>query len=109
MRIGFVGTGLMGSRMAAHLVSPEHELFVYNRTRSKTAGLEAQGATVCESPADVASRVEVLFSMLSDPDAVQAAALGTDGFLDALPGGRDLGRLQYGPSGVLPSYGGRCN
>ena len=87
MRIGFVGTGLMGSRMAAHLVSPEHELFVYNRTRSKTAGLEAQGATVCESPADVASRVEVLFSMLSDPDAVQAAALGTDGFLDALPGG----------------------
>nr|MDA3950107.1 NAD(P)-dependent oxidoreductase [Spirochaeta sp.] len=87
MRIGFIGTGLMGSRMAANLLSEDDELFVYNRTRSKAEGLEARGATVMESPGAVAQEVEILFSMLADPHAVEAAALGTDGFLPHLKKG----------------------
>lgn len=81
MRIGFIGTGLMGSRMAANLLREDDELVVYNRTKAKTEALEAKGAIVMESPGAVAEAVEILFSMLTGPEAVEEAALGTDGFL----------------------------
>jgi 3-hydroxyisobutyrate dehydrogenase/glyoxylate/succinic semialdehyde reductase len=87
MRIGFVGTGLMGSRMAANVLSKDDELLVYNRTRSKAEALQAHGATVMESPGAVAQKVEILFSMLTGPEAVEVAALGTNGFLPHLKEG----------------------
>jgi 3-hydroxyisobutyrate dehydrogenase-like beta-hydroxyacid dehydrogenase len=84
MRIGFIGLGIMGSRMAANLQKHSYDLVVFNRTRAKALPLIDNGATFAESAAKVAERVEVLFTMLAHPDAVEQAALGRNGFLSHL-------------------------
>jgi 3-hydroxyisobutyrate dehydrogenase-like beta-hydroxyacid dehydrogenase len=81
MKIGFIGLGIMGSRMAANLQKHGHSLVVFNRTRTKAQPLLDKGATVAESPAKLAERVDVLFTMLAQPDAVAQAALRANGFL----------------------------
>ncbi|MDJ0757327.1 MAG: NAD(P)-dependent oxidoreductase [Ardenticatenaceae bacterium] len=83
MKVGFIGLGIMGSRMAANLLSNGVELMIHNRTTEKGASLLDQGATWAEKPADLAE-AEVVFSMLAHPDAVLALALGEGGFLNAL-------------------------
>lgn len=84
MQIGFVGTGIMGSQMARHLVEAGYSVVVHNRTSEKTAGLIEKGATWAGSPAAVAAQVDILFTMLAHPEAVEASAFGKDGFLEAL-------------------------
>jgi 3-hydroxyisobutyrate dehydrogenase/glyoxylate/succinic semialdehyde reductase len=84
MKIGFIGLGIMGSRMAANLQKHGYDLVVFNRTRAKAQPLIDDGATFAESPAKVAEQVDVLFTMLAHPDAVEQAALGRDGFLSHL-------------------------
>src|SRR6266568_1939065 len=81
MKIGFIGLGIMGSRMAANLQKHGHSLVVFNRTREKAEPLIAEGAEWADSPATLARQVEVVFTMLAHPDAVEEAALGEDGFL----------------------------
>jgi len=81
MKIGFIGLGIMGSRMAANVQKHGHSLVVFNRTREKAEPLMAEGAEWEDSPAALALRVEVIFTMLAHPDAVEEAALGEDGFL----------------------------
>jgi 3-hydroxyisobutyrate dehydrogenase-like beta-hydroxyacid dehydrogenase len=81
MKIGFIGLGIMGSRMAANLQKHGYDLVVFNRTRPKAQPLIDNGATFAESPAKVAEQVDVLFTMLAHPNAVEQAALGRDGFL----------------------------
>src|SRR4029077_3068892 len=84
MKIGFIGLGIMGSRMAANLQKHGHDLVVFNRTRAKAQPLLDNGATFAESPARLAEEVDVLFTMLAHPDAVELTALGADGFLEPL-------------------------
>jgi 3-hydroxyisobutyrate dehydrogenase/glyoxylate/succinic semialdehyde reductase len=84
MKIGFIGLGLMGSRMAANLRKQGDDLVVFNRTRAKAQPLLEQGATFAESPAKLAEQVDILFTMLAHPDAVEQTALGRDGFLSHL-------------------------
>src|SRR5437879_805798 len=81
MKIGFIGLGIMGSRMAANLQKHGHSLVLFNRTREKAEALIADGGTWADSPAALALQVEVIFTMLAHPDAVEQAALGKDGFL----------------------------
>lgn len=85
--IGFIGMGIMGSRMAANLQKNGHKLAVYNRTASKAQKLSAGGATVADSPAGLAGQVDVLVTMVANPQAVQGVALGANGFLDQLKPG----------------------
>src|ERR1700736_1928329 len=84
MKIGFIGLGIMGSRMAANLQKHGYSLVVFNRTRGKAQPLLDQGATFADSPAKLAEQVDVLFTMLAHPDAVEQAALGANGFLGYL-------------------------
>jgi 3-hydroxyisobutyrate dehydrogenase-like beta-hydroxyacid dehydrogenase len=84
MRIGFIGLGIMGSRMAANLQKHGYAMVVFNRTCSKAEPLRKQGATVAESPARVAAQADMLFTMLSQPEAVEQMALCSDGFLNHL-------------------------
>jgi 3-hydroxyisobutyrate dehydrogenase/glyoxylate/succinic semialdehyde reductase len=100
MKIGFIGLGIMGSRMAANLQKGGHSLVVYNRTREKAAPLLAGGATWAGSPAQVAAQVEIVFTMLAPTQAVTDAALGEDGLLSAL----EPGRLWVDCSTVNPSF-----
>jgi 3-hydroxyisobutyrate dehydrogenase/glyoxylate/succinic semialdehyde reductase len=74
----------MGSRMAANLQTHGHSLVVFNRTRAKAEPLLGPCGTFADSPAKLAEEVDVLFTMLPDPEAVEQMALGTNGFLDHL-------------------------
>ena len=84
MRIGFIGLGIMGSRMAANLEKQGHLLVVFNRTPAKAEPLLGRCGRFADSPAKVAEQVDVLFTMLAHPDAVEEAALAADGFLNHL-------------------------
>ncbi|KAA5541182.1 NAD(P)-dependent oxidoreductase [Adhaeribacter rhizoryzae] len=86
MKIGFIGLGIMGSRMAANLIKAGHDLVVYNRTASKAEPLVAIGAKQVASPEEVARECRLIFTMLSTPESVEEAAVGAQGFLRALPG-----------------------
>jgi 3-hydroxyisobutyrate dehydrogenase-like beta-hydroxyacid dehydrogenase len=84
MKIGFIGLGIMGSRMAANLQKQGHCLILFNRTRAKAEPLLGACGKFADSPAELAGQVDVLFTMLAHPDAVEQAALGADGFLNHL-------------------------
>src|SRR5438874_691925 len=84
MKIGFIGLGIMGSRMAANLQKHGYPLVVFNRTRDKAEPLLGPCGTFSDSPAKLAEQVDVLFTMLAHPDAVEQAALGANGFLHHL-------------------------
>jgi 3-hydroxyisobutyrate dehydrogenase len=81
MRIGWIGTGVMGAPMAAHLQSAGHDLLVFNRTRGKEKPLLEKGAAWCESPAEVAAESEIIFTMVGLPVDVQEVYLGENGVL----------------------------
>ncbi len=81
MKTGFIGLGIMGSRMAANMQKHGVSLVMFNRTRAKAEPLLGSCGTFSDSPAKLAEQVDVLFTMLADPDAVEQAALGANGFL----------------------------
>ncbi len=82
MKIGFIGLGLMGVRMANNLLDNGNELIVYNRTKDKAETLIKKGAVIAESPSEVGKQVNIIFTMLSDPSAVEEVAFGENGFLN---------------------------
>jgi 3-hydroxyisobutyrate dehydrogenase-like beta-hydroxyacid dehydrogenase len=84
MKIGFIGLGIMGSRMAANLQKQGYSLVVFNRTRAKAEPLLGPCGAFSDSRAKLAEQVDVLFTMLAHPEAVEQAALGENGFLDHL-------------------------
>ena len=100
MRIGFIGLGIMGSRMAANLQKGGHCLVVYNRTREKAEPLLSRGAIWADSPAALAPQVELVFTMLAHPGAVEQAALSEDGFFWHL----ETGQTWVDCSTVNPSF-----
>ncbi|MCK6625293.1 MAG: NAD(P)-dependent oxidoreductase [Anaerolineae bacterium] len=83
-KIGFVGLGLMGSRMAMNLVRAGYAVTVYNRTPEKTKPLAEAGATVAGSLVEVAQNSEIVITMVSDSAALQSVVLGPGGVLEGL-------------------------
>ena len=83
MKIGWIGTGVMGASMAGHLQAAGHELAVFNRTRAKADALLAGGAAWCDTPAAVAANSEIVFSIVGFPRDVASTYLGDDGVLAA--------------------------
>lgn len=83
MKIGWIGTGVMGKSMAGHVQAAGHELFVCNRTKSKADELVTNGAHWCASPAEVAKNAEIVFTIVGFPQDVEATYLGEQGVLAA--------------------------
>jgi len=100
MKVGFIGLGIMGSRMAGNLLKKGHELVLFNRSKERAGSLIAQGASFLETPAKVAENVPLIITMLPEPTAVTGVALGKDGFLDHLT----KGSLWIDSSTVNPSF-----
>lgn len=86
--IGFIGLGIMGSRMAKNLLQGGFDLIIFNRTKEKAGELLQQGAVWADSPREVAGKSDVIFTMLANPEAVEAAALNEEGFLNHLQAGK---------------------
>ncbi|MFP4054073.1 MAG: NAD(P)-dependent oxidoreductase [Phycisphaerae bacterium] len=87
LAIGFIGTGVMGRSMAAHLLDAGHTLHVYNRTKSKAADLLDRGATWQDTPSAVAEHCNVIFTIVSFPRDVEEVYFGKDGILQAMQPG----------------------
>lgn len=88
-RVGWIGTGVMGLSMAAHLIRGGYALTVFNRTPSKAHPLVSMGAHLADSPATLAARSDVVFSIVGFPSDVRSVLLDPlSGALSALrPGG----------------------
>jgi 3-hydroxyisobutyrate dehydrogenase len=80
-RIGWIGTGVMGSSMCGHLIDRGFACTVYNRTRDKAAGLLDKGAAWADSPARVAEQSDVIFTIVGFPADVRQVVLGDEGSL----------------------------
>jgi 2-hydroxy-3-oxopropionate reductase len=87
MRIGFIGLGIMGRPMASNLLKAGFRVVAHSRTRSKVDALVVQGAEAGTSPRDVATRSDVVITMLPDTPDVRQVMLGPDGVIEAARGG----------------------
>lgn len=86
--LGFIGTGGMGSGMAANLIKAGYRLVVNDLMRERAKGLEGQGAQFKESPRAVAESCELVLSMLPNNDAVREVGLGKGGLAEAAIGSK---------------------
>jgi len=98
-RVGFVGLGIMGSRMAANLARAGHELTVFNRTRATAEAWAAEhGGRVAPTPAAVGAASDLVISMVVDGDQVRSVLLGPDGVAEgAAPGALCIDMSTIGP------------
>lgn len=81
MRIGSIGTGVMGKSIVGHFLAAGHEVSVFNRTKSKTDELVAKGAVWKDTPAEVTTFSEIVFSMVGYPSDVEEIYYGEKGIL----------------------------
>ncbi|GAB6093300.1 NAD(P)-dependent oxidoreductase [Furfurilactobacillus curtus] len=88
MKIGFIGTGVMGSAIAEHVLAAGHQLTVFNRTKAKAQSLLNQGALWAETPLDVVANSEIIFSMVGYPQDVEAIYFGAAGIFEGIRPGQ---------------------
>ena len=86
--VGFVGLGVMGSRMVKRLLDAGHMVTGYNRTKSKAQWLVDAGMKRADSPRAVAQAADVTLSMVTNTAALEAVAQGPDGVLAGLAPGK---------------------
>jgi 3-hydroxyisobutyrate dehydrogenase len=79
MRVGFIGLGAMGSRMASRLLAAHHDVVVYNRTAERTRPLEQGGAKVATTAKQLAAGVDIVCSSVANDAAVEQVMFGPDG------------------------------
>src|SRR5260221_1269072 len=80
-KVGWIGTGVMGTSMCGHLIDAGFEATVYNRTPEKLAPLVAKGAKAAENPKAVAQAADVVFKIVGYPTDVREVTLGPEGIL----------------------------
>ena len=71
MKIGFIGTGVMGNAISVNLLKAGYEMVGYNRTKSKTDNLVSLGASWADSPKEVARQSDIIFTMVGFPPDVE--------------------------------------
>jgi 3-hydroxyisobutyrate dehydrogenase len=87
IRVGWIGTGVMGSSMCGHLLDAGHPIALTTRTRERARDLLDRGAVWADTPAAAAARSDVVFAIVGFPSDVREVFLGADGALSvASPG-----------------------
>lgn len=97
-KIGFIGLGIMGEPMSRNLLKGDYQLVVFDINRSAVEALEKAGAEVGTSPRDVASRTDIIITMLPDSSVVEAVVLGKDGVIE----GARRGSIVVDMSSIAP-------
>ncbi len=98
--LGFVGLGVMGSRMVKRLLDKGHHVTGYNRTRSKAEWLIDAGMAWAGSPREVVERSDVSLSMVTNTEALRVISEGPDGILAGL----SAGKVHIDMSTVSPAF-----
>jgi len=81
VKIGLIGTGMLGEAVGLHLLKSGFSLCVYNRTKSKTKSLEENGAIISDTPKHVAQSSELIITCVKDGDASEQILFGQDGIV----------------------------
>lgn len=87
MKIGWIGTGVMGKSMCNHLIDAGHELAVYNRTKEKADVLISKGAKWFPNPKQVAQNSDLIFTIVGFPKDVEEVYMGENGILNGVKSG----------------------
>jgi 3-hydroxyisobutyrate dehydrogenase len=82
IKIGIIGTGMLGNAVGLNLLKLGFDLTVYNRTKEKTRELQNNGADVVDSPKEVAENSELVIIVVKDADAVKKVSFGKDGIIE---------------------------
>ena len=82
LKVGYIGLGLMGKSIAYNILKADFPLVVHNRSKASVDELVREGATAANSPADVASQVDVVFTNLPDSPDVEKVVLGEKGIIE---------------------------
>jgi 3-hydroxyisobutyrate dehydrogenase-like beta-hydroxyacid dehydrogenase len=99
-KLGYVGLGVMGSRVVKRLLDAGHSVTGYNRTRSKAQWLLDVGMNWADSPREVAELSDISFSMVTNTSALKSVMEGPDGLL----AGVKAGHIHVDMSTVGPAY-----
>ncbi len=83
MKIGIIGTGMLGEAVALNLLNLGFDVSVYNRTKEKAAEVEKNGATVMDSPKAVADNSELIIIIVKDASAVKEVSFGKNGITES--------------------------
>lgn len=81
MKIGLIGTGMLGNATGIHLLQSGFQLTAYNRTREKTKELEKYGANIVSSPKEVGENSEIIIMVVKDADVVHQVSFEKDGII----------------------------
>jgi len=81
-KIGIIGLGMLGNAVALHLVDSGYEVTAYNRTKEKSTELKEKGATIVESPKEVAENSELVITIVKDADAVKQVSFENNGIVN---------------------------
>jgi len=98
--LGYVGLGVMGSRMVKRLLDAGHTVTGYNRTQAKAGWLIEAGMRWGDSPRAVAAAADITFSMVTNTEAVKSITQGPDGILAGLT----PGKIYIDMSTMSPGY-----
>jgi 3-hydroxyisobutyrate dehydrogenase len=82
IKIGIIGTGMLGNAVGLNLLKLGFDLTVYNRTKEKTRELQNNGADVVDSPKNVAENSELVIIVVKDADAVKKVSFGKNGIIE---------------------------
>ena len=88
-KLGFIGLGIMGAPMAAHLIDAGHELFLHTRSQVPAALLTGK-AVACDSIVDLVRQADIIFLMLPDTPDVEQVLFGEGGVAAALSEGKTV-------------------
>lgn len=88
MKIGFIGTGVMGASMVRHLLNANYEVNVYNRTKAKAMPLVDEGAVWLDTPKEIAKQSDVILTIVGYPSDVEEVYMGEDGVFEGLADGK---------------------
>ncbi len=89
-KLGWIGTGVMGSSMCGHLMDAGFDMTIFSRTKSKAQPLIDRGAAWADSPADVAKASDVIFTIVGFPHDVHQVILGPAGVLSGCKPGNAI-------------------
>jgi len=81
VKIGLIGTGMLGEAVGLHLLKSGFSLCVYNRTKSKTKSLEENGAVISDTPKHVAQSSDLIITCVKDGDVSEQILFGQDGIV----------------------------
>lgn len=109
MKIGFIGTGVMGHGIITNLIKAGHQLTVYNRTKSKADSLVKLGARWADTPALATKNNDVVFSMVGFPADVEEVYFGDDGIFAAATAGQMIVDMTTSTPSLAIKIGGAAD